>query len=148
LDTLFQDARLKIRPLCYEIRSGSMIEPAEFWNDAVDRDDRIFYVNNDPLIAPAGHPLLCKALNRATCIILNALDQPEIQSTTGPGNLSATLVEHAIASKLAGAECDFLLLRDWERISATVWNLSYRNDARNWRLLRLRPNDGNQAHGS
>ena len=36
---------------------------------------------------------------------------------------------------IAGAPLDFELLRDWEAIAETRWELSYRNDARNWRNM-------------
>jgi mannosyltransferase OCH1-like enzyme len=132
-EALFEDARLKVQPLCYDVPSESMIAPKVFWHDTADCSDRIFYVNNNPLIAAPGHPLLLLALERSTRLLLERTDCPEIQSTTGPGNLSASLVRHAITTKLAGGDWDFLLLRDWERISRTAWDLSYRRDARNWR---------------
>jgi len=58
---------------------------------------------------------------------------PEIQSTTGPGNLTAALAAHARYLQLEGLPFDFELLRDWESIAEMRWDLSYRADFRNWR---------------
>jgi len=93
-------------------------------------------VNNNPIIAPAAHEVLRLALQRSTHILLQRSGRPEIQSTTGPGNLSASLVRHVISLQETGGEWDFSILRNWEHISVCRWFLSYRNDERNWRLLK------------
>lgn len=129
------DNRLKIQPLCYDAATGMMIKPDVFMKKRGYSPDWIFYVNNNPLIAPANHPVIRLALNRATHILLHHVEKrPDIQSTTGPGNLTASLVRHSIASKLARRTPDFLLLSNWEAVSISRWPLSYRNDERNWRL--------------
>lgn len=131
----FCDSRLKIQPLCYDTATGMMIKPDVFVRKRGYSPDWIFYVNNNPLIAPANHPVIRLALNRATRILLNCVEKrPEIQSTTGPGNLTASLVRHSIASKLTGRTRDLLILSNWEAMSISRWPLSYRNDERNWRL--------------
>lgn len=132
---LFWDDRLKIQPLCYDIAAQGMLPAAKIWQPDLPVENRIFYVNNDPLVAPAGHPIVRKALSRATAKLLSGQLRPEIQETTGPGNLTAVLVAHA--RELAGANLplDFELIRDWDGISETRWPLSYRNDARNWRNM-------------
>jgi hypothetical protein len=38
--------------------------------------------------------------------------------------------------KVAGTPLDCELLRDWETIAETRWELSYRADARNWRNMK------------
>jgi len=97
--------------------------------------DWIFYVNNNPLIAPASHPIVNLALDRSTRILLSqGGERLDIQATTGPGNLTASLVRHSIASETAGRARDFLLLTNWEAMSISRWPLSYRGDERNWRL--------------
>jgi hypothetical protein len=53
---------------------------------------------------------------------------------TGPGNLTASLVHHAIASDLVGRALDFTIVPGWDVISLSRWPLSYRSDQRNWRL--------------
>lgn len=130
---LFFNTTLKLQPLCYDIRSGEMLEASRIWQSDLTTADRIFYVNNNPIIAPPGHPLLRRALTRATQKLLGSKMRLEIQSTTGPGNLTASLAAHARELREAGAPRDYELIRDWSSIGETRWNLSYRDDARNWR---------------
>jgi len=132
---LFRDGRLKLQPLCYDIPTGGMVPAAQIWRTDLPSNGRIFYVNNDPIAAAAGHPVLRRALARATERLLGQVPVPEIQSTTGPGNLSAALAAHARDSKFTGAPLDFELLHNWEAIAETRWELSYRRDARNWRNM-------------
>ena len=135
LDHLFYDRCLKLQPLCYDIDSDSMISPGVFLKKEHYSPKWIYYVNNNPLIAPPLHSIVKLALDRATNLLLNSdIGQLEIQSTTGPGNLSASLVRHSIESQNAGNHLDFLIIKDWESISHSQWPLSYRNDKRNWRL--------------
>jgi hypothetical protein len=112
-----------------------MLQASMIWEPDLPTDGRIFYVNNDPLAAPAGQPIIAKALERSTTKLLGGEPQPEIQSTTGPGNLTASLAAHSRETLLAGKPFDFELLRDWDAIAETRWHLSYRNDARNWRNM-------------
>lgn len=133
--TIFRNGALKLQPLCYDIPAGRMIPAAEIWRRELPTEARIFYVNNDPIAAPAGHPVLRRALTRATRKLLGNDPRPEIQATTGPGNLTAALVAHARDLMLAGAPFDFELLEDWEAIAETRWDLSYRSDHRNWRNM-------------
>ncbi|WP_378971956.1 hypothetical protein [Methylobacterium komagatae] len=132
---LFENGRLKLQPLCYDTRTGRMVAASEIWRADLAVDGCIFYVNNDPIAAPAGHPVLRRALHRATDRLLGDDLLPEIQSTTGPGNLTAALSAHARQLETAGLPWDFELLRDWDAIAETRWHLSYRNDARNWRNM-------------
>jgi mannosyltransferase OCH1-like enzyme len=130
---LFRDNRLKIQPLCYDIAAGGLAPAGDIWRPDLPTEDRVFYVNNDPIAAPPGHPLLRRALSDATAKLLNDDRYPDIQSTTGPGNLTAALAAHAHELRLAGIPPDFELLRDWDSIAEMRWDLSYRGDARNWR---------------
>jgi mannosyltransferase OCH1-like enzyme len=130
---LYSDNRLKLQPLCYDIPSASMVPTPELWRADLPSVDRIFYVNNNPLVAPSRHPVLRRALERATSGLLNAENRRDIQSTTGPGNLTAALAAHARELALAGRPRDFRLLRDWDHVAETRWELSYRADERNWR---------------
>jgi len=133
--TIFQNGHLKVQPLCYDIPARAMVPASEIWRPDLPTSRRIFYVNNDPIAAPAGHPVLRRALVRATERLLGDDLLPEIQSTTGPGNLTASLAAHARDLMLAGESPDFELLRDWDAIAETRWDLSYRGDARNWRNM-------------
>jgi hypothetical protein len=133
--TIFRDGRLKVQPLCYDIPAAGMVRAAEIWRSDLPTNGRIFYVNNDPIAAPADHPVIRRALTRATERLLGEDLRPEIQSTTGPGNLTAALAAHAHDLALTDASFDFELLRDWEAIAETRWELSYRGDSRNWRNM-------------
>lgn len=130
---LFDDNRLKLQPLCYDITGGGMMEAANIWNSAIGSEGCNFYVNNDPLVAPARHPLLIRALARATGKLLSEYHSHEIQSTTGPGNLTIALVAHAKQLQLSGRPLDFEFLKNWDAIAEMRWQLSYRDDDRNWR---------------
>jgi mannosyltransferase OCH1-like enzyme len=132
---LFSDGRLKVQPLCYDIPTARMVPAAQIWRADLPSLGRIFYINNDPIAAPAGHPVLRNALCRATNRLLGEDPCPEIQATTGPGNLTAVLAAHARDLIAAGAPLDFEVLRDWEAIAETRWHLSYRDDDRNWRNM-------------
>ena len=135
---LFGDDRLKVQPLCYDVTVAHMVPAADIWAVNLSTEGRIFYVNNNPIAAPAGHPILQAALSRATNRLLGEDLYPEIQETTGPGNLTAALVAHAHKLLILGEPLDFNLIRGWEAIAETRWNLSYRNDARNWRNMDAR----------
>ena len=55
----------------------------------------------------------------------------DIQSTTGPGNLTANLVSYSM--QLKNKIYDFEIIRNWDIVSKCEWFLSYRDDERNWR---------------
>jgi hypothetical protein len=130
---LLEDDRLKLQPLCYDISAGGMMLNADIWRTDLAPGERNFYVNNDPIAAPPKHPILWRALDRATDLLLLGDDGPDIQATTGPGNLTTVLAEHAHALVLRGRALDFELIRGWDAIAETRWDLSYRGDERNWR---------------
>nr|WP_299338383.1 glycosyltransferase [Allomuricauda sp.] len=135
VDGLFQDNRVKIQPLCYDIATDSMIKAETFTKKGINSPSWIFYVNNNPIISPARHPLISLALERAMNILLNSKTAfLDIQSTTGPGNISASLVKHSINLKSLGSEADFKFVNNWDSISESKWPLSYRTDVRNWRI--------------
>lgn len=135
LRSWFGDGKLKIQPLCYSTLSNTMVPTNAFVGNRACSPEWIFYVNNNPLIAPASHPVIRLALARATRILLSHTGgRLDIQSATGPGNLTSSLVRHSIAHKLAGKTRDFLLLTSWDTVSVSRWPLSYRHDERNWRL--------------
>ncbi len=135
-ETLLPDEVLRVQALCYDHDTDSMVPSQRF----VGRDHRAtwtYYVNNNPLIAPAGHPILSLALARATrALMAQTEDRPDIQSKTGPGNLTACLVQHAIALGRLGKPLDFVVLTDWDSFAVSRWPLGYRSDDRNWRLWR------------
>lgn len=135
LQELYVDNKLRLQPLCYDIESGTMVPTLQIWQANLQTDGRIFYVNNNPLIAPAGHAVVHRALERATNLLLENDSPHEIQSTTGPGNLSAALVAHVRDCELIGKSCEVELMENWDNFAETRWELSYRADNRNWRNL-------------
>ena len=135
---MFEDGRLGIQPLCYDISTDQMIPPAVFTEPGANASSWIFYFNNNPLLSAPGHPVIERALANAT----EALERPawgelpEIQSTTGPGNLTKSIFD--LAREHRGIENTLLVLNDWECVATTRWDLSYRRDTRNWRLSNRR----------
>lgn len=129
---LFRGPQLKVQPLCYDIDSDSMIESTNFLKQSSETKNWIFYVNNNPLAGRKGDPIVERSLMRSTQRLNDARSGEllEIQSATGPGNLSRTIFEVGAASDLEG---DLLILKDWEATAISKWPLSYRSDARNWR---------------
>ncbi|MEI9990583.1 MAG: glycosyltransferase [Rhizomicrobium sp.] len=132
---LFEDGRLKLQPLCYDVASGAMVKPSVFL--CVDAYDPswIFYFNNNPLIARPRHPIIERALSQATALLdlANDGELPEIQATTGPGLLSKSIFGLGM-DRESNITNDVVILRDWEVVALSRWPLSYRDDARNWRL--------------
>lgn len=135
---LFSDGRLKIQPLCYDISTDKMVPPSVFAKTGTSALNWIFYFNNNPLIAVRNHPLLERALGCATTSLERATQNqlPEIQSTTGPGNLTKSIFDSVAYDR--SLEQTLLVLQDWEDIATTNWPLSYRDDMRNWRLSNQR----------
>jgi hypothetical protein len=137
IERLFDDGRLKIQPLCYDIKTDRMVPSEIFTEPGADAPTWIFYFNNNPLLAAPDHPIIKRALENATAAIEQATDGelPEIQTTTGPGNLTRSIFELA----QSGATLSALhVLRDWENVASSRWPLSYRSDRRNWRLSNCR----------
>lgn len=133
IDHLFTDGRLKLQPFCYDIATAQMVSPAVFLHPGADSLSWIFYFNTTPMIAGQDHPIIERALLNAT----TALEQesngglPEVQATTGPGNLTRSIFE--VMTEGCSKEA-LLSVHDWEKTSTSKWPLSYRNDKRNWRL--------------
>lgn len=92
-------------------------------------------MNNNPIVSPPGHPVLRAALERSRRLLLDGAGPLlGVQSTTGPGNLTACLVAHNIRRATTGSEPDFAFLSEWDTLSESRWPLTYRQDERNWRL--------------
>jgi mannosyltransferase OCH1-like enzyme len=129
---LFGDDLLKVQPLCYDGATDSMIDVDILASAGSWSSDWTYYVNNNPIIAPPRHPVLKSALARATRILINQPgSRTDIQSTTGPGNITVSLVAHSIRTERAGVARDFALLKEWSTVSVSRWPLSYRTDERN-----------------
>lgn len=133
--TLFSDTNLKLNPLCYDNSSGAMVDANAFVRGRASSSAWTFYVNNNPIIAPARHPLIRSALSSATQQILRLKNEKiDIQAMTGPGNLTRSLVKHFVTLEFLNSSRDFAILQNWDEISVSRWTLSYRSDNRNWRL--------------
>ncbi len=128
IDFLFKNNNIKIQPFCYSIEQEKMIEIEDYLNKPYDAT-KIYYFNNNPIIAPPFHELISIALKGATDKLLREENIFDIQSTTGPGNLSASIVYYLLSGK---NKID--IIDNWNSISESPWPLSYRNDDRNWRL--------------
>lgn len=134
IDALFTDGRLKLQPFCYDVATAQMVPPSDFATPGAFKSSWIFYFNTTPLIAARNHPILERALMNATSSLEQELKGPlpEVQATTGPGNLTRSVFE-VLAEDNCPTE-SLLIVRDWEKTSTSKWPLSYRSDNRNWRL--------------
>lgn len=133
IEQLFADGRLKLQPFCYDITTSQMVAPSLFTEPGANQPGWIFYFNTTPLIASPSHPIVERALLNATQSLEANLASglPEVQATTGPGNLTRSVFE--VLNE--GCSPDALMVaHDWELTSTSKWPLSYRNDSRNWRL--------------
>ncbi len=133
IDNYFINSKLKLQPLCYDLKSNQMIEKKQFLNNDIQNKHWVYYFNNNPIISAPFNPIISYALERATNILLNIdFDNlPEIQSTAGPGNITASIVAAHLTPTFNN---EIEILTDWEKLSKTIWFLSYRNDSRNWRI--------------
>ena len=145
IDHLFTDGRLKLQPFCYDIATAQMVPPSVFVNPGADNLSWIFYFNTTPMIACANHPIIERALRNATVTLEQESngELPEVQATTGPGNLTRSIFE-VIAEKSCPEDA-LLVVHDWEKTSTSKWPLSYRNDKRNWRLSNQQTYRASQA---
>ena len=134
IDNLFIDGRLKLQPFCYDIVTAQLVPTSDFVNTGAINLNWIYYFNNTPMIAGPNHPIIERALQNATKALEQELngELPEIQATTGPGNLTRSIFEVIIEESCP--EETIMVIHDWEKISTSKWPLSYRNDKRNWRL--------------
>lgn len=133
INHLFNDGRLKLQPFCYDIETSQMISASKFVKRGANQWGWIFYFNTTPLIASCKHPIVEQVLSNATIALENNDNKlPEVQATTGPGILTTSIQEIILKEK--NPENMMLVLHDWEDISTSKWDLSYRNDQRNWRL--------------
>lgn len=135
ISSLFDDGRLKLQPLCYDVALETMVEPSIFLCADAQNPNWIFYFNNNPIVACKQHPIIAHSLARATALLELADDGvlPEIQATTGPGNISKSIFEY-VTTLGSQSEDDVVVLKNWNSIAVSRWPLSHREDARNWRL--------------
>ena len=134
IDHLFSDGRLKLQPFCYDISTAQMVPPSNFVNLGANQWGWIFYFNTTPMIAARNHPIVERALLNATISLEQEFtsELPEVQASTGPGNLTRSVFE--MLAERSYPEEELLIVHEWESISTSKWPLSYRSDKRNWRL--------------
>lgn len=134
IDYLFSDGRLKLQPFCYDISTSQMVPTSNFVNPGANQLSWIFYFNTTPLIAARNHPIVERALLNATVSLEQEFrdELPEVQASTGPGNLTRSVYEMLVEERCP--EEELLVVHEWEKISTSKWPLSYRSDKRNWRL--------------
>ena len=115
----FENNNIKIQPMCYDINKNEMVNILDFVEDKSYPDNRIFYVNNNPIIAPPSHKFIEIALNSATKNLLNhnVSIKFDIQSTTGPGNLTTSLVDYAMQLRIEDKSYDFEMIKNWDNVS-------------------------------
>jgi mannosyltransferase OCH1-like enzyme len=128
IDSLYLDNNLKIQPLCYSIQKDQMVDIKDYFTKPFD-ESNVYYFNNNPILAPPNHNLIHMALKRSTERLINDTNIFDIQSATGPGNLSASTTYYLLEN-----QSEITIIKNWDSISVTPWPLSYRNDDRNWRL--------------
>ena len=134
---LFRDSRLRLQALCYDASTDTMSDPRHAITTNSNSDALIHYVNNNPIIAPARHPVLLMALKASTAAILGHPGGPiDIQSMTGPGNITVALARYALSRERLGQPIDVEIMCTWDVIAVSHWPLNYRNDERNWRSWR------------
>jgi mannosyltransferase OCH1-like enzyme len=117
---LAEDPRLKLQPLCYDVATGTMVKPVVFLRAEAYDPSWIFYFNNNPLIAGPGHPIIDYALSQATGVLETAGEDklPEIQTATGPGNLSKSIFDCGTRSNSDIAST--LVLRPHDHVSCVA----------------------------
>lgn len=132
LDKFIEEDRLQLQALCYDENTDQMVDPAA----SLHRPEpgRIYYLNNNPLIAPSGNPIIERALGTATQV-LNAggPNARDVQAATGPGNLTLSVIAELLERPAAQDGLPLAVIFDWEKTAVSKWPLSYRSDDRNWR---------------
>jgi len=127
IDLLFSNNSIKIQPLCYSLSQDKMVNIEDYLSEPYDKNN-IYYFNNNPIVAPPKHELISIALKRANDKLIDGDNISDIQSTTGPGNLTASVVYYLLRKN-----AQINIIDNWNDISYSPWPLSYRSDDRNWR---------------
>lgn len=133
IEFLFKGDALKIQAMCYDLETEQMVNATEAYENAFS-ENRIYYVNNNPIITVRKNPIIKKALDMATDNLLKPLCN-DFQLIAGPGNL----VNSIIWCKLNEKNFDSIINIDigWDDKVISKWPLEYRKDTRNWRNFKL-----------
>ena len=110
-----------------------MIPPEIFTEGNTYEESWVFYFNNNPLIAPFHHIIIDKALEQSTYLLnKSSLPPTDIQSITGPGDLSKSIFSCREEIDLSPR---ITVISNWGKIAETKWELEYRSDSKNWRMM-------------
>lgn len=104
-------------------------------------DDYIYYVNNDPLVAPPNHIIIRDTLEYALRNINGSTIKNDFQAIAGPGALTKSIARFFTCLQLQANE-DYPTIEfidNWSKYSYPDWTLEYRRDNRNWRLWDGKP---------
>lgn len=127
---------LRVQALCYDIDAGNTIDPRAALQSS-DTRNVIHYVNNNPIIARPGHPIITEALRVATVTLNQHARIPgthfDIQATAGPGLLTLIIAKYGLGSPLTTTELDVEIRTDWDAFAQPVWDLTYRQSGYDWR---------------
>lgn len=134
LTPLFEPRGLRLQALCYDLDNDQMADAAKALDGPDDRNV-IHYVNNNPMIARAQHPVVVEALRHATSSLLrnSSTDRVDVQAVAGPGAISLVLARQSRRLASVTARPDLEIRTDWEAYARPVWDLAYRRDGRDWR---------------
>jgi hypothetical protein len=136
ISALLSPRGLRVQALCYDIDAGKNIDPGAALRGS-DTRNVIHYVNNNPIIARPGHPIITDALRVATATLHQHTRTPgthfDIQATAGPGLLTLTIAKYGLGSLLTNIELDVEIRTDWNVFAQPVWELAYRRSGYDWR---------------
>ena len=136
LGALLPPRGLRLQALCYDIDSGTTIDPRAALEGS-DTQNVIHYVNNNPIITRPAHPVITEALSAATATLSQHSKSSHkvfnIQAAAGPGLLTLTIAKHSLRSPLTSAESDVEIRTDWTTFAQPVWDLAYRRNGYDWR---------------
>ncbi|WP_413432287.1 glycosyltransferase [Crateriforma spongiae] len=137
LTAFFETGAVKLQPLCFDMSTGAMVPASRFIHEPFDRH-RIYYFNNNPILARKDDAVIAIALQRATNKLLSSARPQDIQATTGPGNITESLLLSQYGQdNPQGERPRWQALSRWDDFSVSKWPLSYRDDNRNWRNWEL-----------
>ncbi|MCW2319025.1 mannosyltransferase OCH1-like enzyme [Rhodoblastus acidophilus] len=125
---------LKLQFLC--AGNNEMVSRERILTNTENKNLWRYYFNNDPIITKPNHPVIIRALRRATKEILLCKERREkasIHWVTGPDNLSLVLFDEFMHCIKTDSDFDFCGIEDWNAYGCQLWKLDYRGTDRDWR---------------
>lgn len=130
IQELFKVGNLMVQTLCYDLDANEMVDSSVAYASEFVKN-RIYYVNNNPLIAPPNNAVIKRALEVATSNLLERnYTIKDFQSIAGPGNLVNGILWNAIVKNNVPVK----FCSSWDMIAVSQWFLRYRKTKSNWRL--------------